>query len=257
MNILLIGNGFDLEHNLPTSYKDFLEFCERARRIYTLHENTSVDDFIKTNLHDWKMDDSIKKTLSAAFKKRKCQSYKEDGCSELKVITQNKALDEMYTHIKENVWLEYFLNCDSYAIGKNWIDFETEISRVIQALDSARFQIKSGDSAQNTEKREQKILMLLPKVAKGSLRNMYGDTDAIDNFVGYLNKELERLIRALEIYIAEFVGKIIVTKKSIDIEGLNPDHILSFNYSDTYERVYGEGKKIKYDYIHGKADITN
>ena len=24
MKILLIGNGFDLEHNLPTSYKNFL-----------------------------------------------------------------------------------------------------------------------------------------------------------------------------------------------------------------------------------------
>ncbi len=28
--------------------------------------------------------------------------------------------------------LLYFLNCASY-IGENWIDFETEISRVIQA----------------------------------------------------------------------------------------------------------------------------
>ena len=26
MNILVIGNGFDLAHNLPTSYKDFLGF---------------------------------------------------------------------------------------------------------------------------------------------------------------------------------------------------------------------------------------
>jgi len=26
MNILVIGNGFDLAHGLPTKYKDFLEF---------------------------------------------------------------------------------------------------------------------------------------------------------------------------------------------------------------------------------------
>ena len=25
MNILIIGNGFDLAHNLPTTYKDFLK----------------------------------------------------------------------------------------------------------------------------------------------------------------------------------------------------------------------------------------
>ena len=27
MKILTIGNGFDLYHNLPTRYSDFLEFC--------------------------------------------------------------------------------------------------------------------------------------------------------------------------------------------------------------------------------------
>lgn len=27
--ILLIGNGFDLAHGLPTSYSYFLDFCDR------------------------------------------------------------------------------------------------------------------------------------------------------------------------------------------------------------------------------------
>lgn len=37
---------------------------------------------------------------------------------------------------------------------------------------------------------------------------------------------------------------------------MNHDHVLSFNYSDTYEKIYGKEKKIKYDYIHGKANIN-
>lgn len=28
MNILVVGNGFDLAHDLPTSYKDFLYFTD-------------------------------------------------------------------------------------------------------------------------------------------------------------------------------------------------------------------------------------
>lgn len=28
MNILVIGNGFDLAHGLPTTYSDFLKFFE-------------------------------------------------------------------------------------------------------------------------------------------------------------------------------------------------------------------------------------
>ena len=27
MNILILGNGFDLAHGLPTRYTDFLEYC--------------------------------------------------------------------------------------------------------------------------------------------------------------------------------------------------------------------------------------
>lgn len=31
MDILIIGNGFDLAHGLKTSYKDFLDFCKEQR----------------------------------------------------------------------------------------------------------------------------------------------------------------------------------------------------------------------------------
>ena len=34
-NLYLIGNGFDLAHGLPTSYKDFLDFCKMVRELYT------------------------------------------------------------------------------------------------------------------------------------------------------------------------------------------------------------------------------
>ena len=47
------------------------------------------------------------------------------------------------------------------------------------------------------------------------------------------------------------------TKECKAIQGVNPDCVLSFNYSNTYERLYGNAKKIEYNYIHGKADINN
>ena len=31
MNVLVIGNGFDLAHGLPTRYMDFLEFIEKYK----------------------------------------------------------------------------------------------------------------------------------------------------------------------------------------------------------------------------------
>lgn len=34
MNVLVIGNGFDLAHGLPTRYMDFLEFIEKYEEYY-------------------------------------------------------------------------------------------------------------------------------------------------------------------------------------------------------------------------------
>ena len=36
--ILILGNGFDLAYDLPTKYKDFLEFCENATLIYSIEK---------------------------------------------------------------------------------------------------------------------------------------------------------------------------------------------------------------------------
>ena len=256
MEILLIGNGFDLEHDLPTHYKDFLDFCDKARRIYTFYDDILLCEYKQKNLDNWEVNTYIKEILLKAFENRKyTKRVNEDGTYDTEVTTSNKALDEMYTCIKHNVWFEYFLNASS-NIGENWIDFELEISKVIQALDSARFQVQAGGSVRNVEKYESQMLMNILKCSKGSLQNAYGSSSQIDVFTKYLYTELNMLTRALEIYIAEFVGGIIVSKRSTDIENLNPDHVLSFNYSDTYEKIYGKEKKIKYDYIHGKANIN-
>ena len=255
MNILLIGNGFDLAHNLPTTYNHFLSFCQKARRIYTLDTQVSLYEYTKKQLQDWEVNEEIKLALKSAFDTRRCSKSYANGTVELQVETLNAALNELYEHIKDNVWIDYFLECNN-EIGENWIDFELEISKVIQALDNARFQITCGGSIHGVEENEQKILISILKASKGSLRMFYESLNKIDSFTEYLNKELEKLIRALEIYIVDFVTKVNVLHKNSDIEKIKPGYVLSFNYSDTYERIYGNGKQIEYDYIHGKADIN-
>ena len=38
MDILILGNGFDLAHDLKTSYKDFLSFCQNSTNNFCYHE---------------------------------------------------------------------------------------------------------------------------------------------------------------------------------------------------------------------------
>ncbi len=260
MNILVIGNGFDLAHGLPTKYGDFLEFCERARRIFTFHEDTSLSDYKSKNIDNWDMNDYIKNALLDAFKNRNCNPNS--------VRVSNKALEELYTHIRQNAWLEYFLKCRSF-VGENWIDFESEISRVIQALDAARQIMEKEKDINKLSANQTKIII---KIVEGMIRDngrcwnvkeVLGNKDNLNKLIGVLESDLNRLIRAFEIYLCEFVEKVYIQKKSPNIDELEVDFILSFNYTHIFSTIYEISEKSKregedpFDYIHGEAVINN
>ena len=46
MNILIIGNGFDLAHKLPTSYKDFLNYIKQINTEAQDKDNVYVKQMI-------------------------------------------------------------------------------------------------------------------------------------------------------------------------------------------------------------------
>lgn len=260
MNILLIGNGFDLEHNLPTSYNDFLRLCKRVIALYNSSKKEFKYNLASENLDECEINEYIRGKLFDALNTRKYKKTVHIGDEnfDIKFTTDNKLIDEMYSHIKDNVWLEYFCCCSSF-IGESWIDFEAEISRVVQIIDTIRNLTSNGgtlyDYDSNNENYE--VIEKILSASKMLKEDVFNSIRNIDKYISNLNNELERLIRALEIYIAEFIHGIAITKKSADIEKLNVDHVLSFNYSDTYDRVYGKEKGIEYSYIHGKADINN
>lgn len=244
--ILLIGNGFDLAHGLPTSYKDFLDFCKMVRELYTY---PIIDnEYNQKKLIDWNTDKTIKSKLLECYENRK-------NCFEDKITTQCKELDELYDCIKENVWINYFLEREK-SIGENWIDFESEISNVVQAIETLKSYIERDEDVLKIKDTKQKTIIYFLKIAKKSLQDVF-NLKRIDGFIEDISIELDKLIRSLEIYICEFVNEIDIIKENDDIKTITPDYVLSFNYSNTYERIYGQSKEVTYDYIHGKADIEN
>jgi len=62
---------------------------------------------------------------------------------DIRLTILNKANDnklegdskELIDCINHNIWIEYFLQCDSF-LKENWIDFESEISRIIKIIDN-------------------------------------------------------------------------------------------------------------------------
>ena len=269
MKILLIGNGFDLEHGLPTKYSDFLEFCEiidlftfltvpnhkemdLIRFHSILYGKQSIHQSIKDAIFEVfcnKQDRLIQASFHNMLQRFESEIETEKvpfHCDDQRKTTEI-IIDEIYSLIHTNAWYKYFMN-RLEKMGANWIDLESEISQVIQALDDAR----------NTKYRHSKTIPhilndITDSAGMYSAKDIYGNPQLISHFASCLNSHLVFFIRALEIYIYSFVRNVPIERRSHDIEGLIPDHVLSFNYSDTFERIYGEGRNIKYDYIHGKA----
>lgn len=92
--ILLIGNGFDLAHGLPTSYSFFLDFCDKVEKIFTRQQMMSDTEYKRKFLDDWNIDNSIKNKLLEWFKKSP--------------TNQDELLIELNDNIRDNIWINYF-----------------------------------------------------------------------------------------------------------------------------------------------------
>lgn len=235
MNILVIGNGFDLAHGLPTKYGDFLKFVEVIRQVLNA----------KGKEIDWKdIHLEIKELI-----KINMENVRNN------IFSQEQIWREL---LEENFWIEYFLQCPMYQ-KENWIDFESEISNVIQSID---FDMKNNNLELDDDASIVSNFYLekfFHKRLPAAVLDFGEDTQVITfrEMRDVLYQDLNKLTRAFEIYLCEYVGKIQSVKISKEIKSLRIDHVLSFNYSHTYQKLYDKSKKIKYDYIHGESRINS
>lgn len=245
MNILVIGNGFDLAHGLPTKYTNFLEVVVSFRNLIN-NQAIMRNGYLE------------------------CTAKPKYAFLDKFIFNETILCDEFNKLVVNNIWIEYFLRNPLYQ-KENWIDFESEISEVIQSLDKDMHRL-SGVNSIEEEKFDLSNKFFNEKLNKKYMEYTYAahSINAMED--GNLQKEnifkkirddllddLNRLIRALEIYLCEYVGKIEIKVKSPDIEKLKVDKVLSFNYTDTFSKLYkvAVDDTDSFDYIHGKADINN
>lgn len=226
MKILMIGNGFDLEHELPTKYTQFLEFVTSFKYAY------SGANGVPKRLNNIK--DNYLKMI---FENPEC----EDRVVALYAFTEN------------NVWINYFgkIYRKHLANKQNWVDFESEISSVIQAMDGL---IKYYENIETGESKNES----LEKHYKNRLSNIINQSEwKAENIKAYIPKllcDLNKLIGALEVYIWDYVGNEKLKYYNPDIEKIQPNKVFSFNYSDTYRKLYAYNRKeIEYSFAHGVA----
>lgn len=240
MNILIIGNGFDLEHGLPTKYYDFLNFIKTFKKIDKIKNGEYIEEFESLN-------ESIKKYILT---------------DEVTFYNVDNVLNEFNNLIQQNIWIDYFIREINYK-EKGWIDFELEISEVVKSIDyyaKLSYGNYYGNKKVENDNRKEDIAI---NFFKGHPIENHKDgwidylcVEKFDIIKDLIITDLNNMIRCLEIYLEKCVSNIEIKYKSPTIEEIHIDALLSFNYSSTYEKLYGKGKSIKYDYIHGKSHLS-
>lgn len=284
MNMLIIGNGFDLAHKLPTSYKDFLQFVEEANN-YRYNFSFKYPNITEKDKKD-------KRYFDFFIDVNKQDS--EKGTNNFKFI------DKIHELSKDNLWFKYFsetLKNNKLYLKENWIDFESEISKVIQFLDELNTKKNSFISKNNDKFFIDEPFFLINDNEMAILAKTFNtffndyetyfknlDEDEIEDYKDkdegeykfflrnfeLLKKtilsDLNKLIRCLEIYLSFYINSLdtgVRIPEIIDLAKNNLDYILSFNYTNTFERFYDsirnnkDDKDLSYDYIHGKASLKN
>ena len=116
MNILIVGNGFDLSHYLPTKYDHFMVAMGAIESWDVSKGDMSFDDLFGA-LYE-------KEDYFFGYTKA---MYKTD---ELKISVAQ--IEKLKEQLKENVWYQYF--SDHVREVKSWIDFENKIKNALYEI---------------------------------------------------------------------------------------------------------------------------
>ena len=215
--LLVIGNGFDLAHDLKTRYTNFLDFAnEKAGGIIVPPKNYEVRDFKK---------------------------YKGN------LVKNNLSTDYLFNYMKSigNIWIGYFntLRVNKQLEGReDWIDFEKEIEIVIKQIEKLLLRkIDIRDVEPNLE-----------LIMGGYLKQ----SSAIisQEFVPRLSWDLKILTLFLEQYLIEEEKRLTVSQKKL-FQELSIDSVISYNYTNTLQRLYDLNNTIPIYFIHGQLGKHN
>ena len=263
--LLVIGNGFDLAHGLQTRYTDFLNFINL--RIET-HIKEIVDkQMVKRDalLDNAQPSEAIQITEeNKKFRKQLRENYfrevdnnrenfdllhKRREEIQKKIFQTSLTFENILDYVFNfgNIWIGHFNKCRENKfnrIGEDWIDFEKEIELIVKQIEHLILgEVPTGDL-------KQKLEWIMGDYLKKS-------ADIIaQEFVPRLNFDLKILTLLLEEYLIE-EEKNFQSKQIAFFKTLNPDAVISYNYTHTFQNLYNSDANIPVHFIHGELGKHN
>lgn len=255
-NILIVGNGFDLSHYLPTKYDHFMVVMQAIENWDTQKGDMNFDDLFDLN----------HKKEGWFFKKTK-EIYDTD---EIKIsIDQVSKLKEQ---LKENVWYQYF--SEHVRQVQTWIDFETKIDEVLLSLSKGLPYFVQMSVMKKTSFQQSKLINEIGTnnydilnsfklfgtagIGYQGFNNKFCDGEKAENgfssivFLNFLQFQLENFIEIFNHYLKLIINKFECKAqfKVIEKHWQQLNEIYSFNYTNTFQSFYQQ--QVNTEFLHGK-----
>lgn len=245
--ILIIGNGFDLFHHLPTKYQHFMSVMK------TIEDNKFNKEVSFDELFARKFKEDTKDDYQAIV-----DNYKVEN-----IIFSNVKLDRIKEMLRDNLWYKYF---STILEIETWIDFEVEVENVLKQL-SILLKSETTQSKKVNYFRDISINYSDFNLF-GIIEHKLDDKEVFSITEKYLDKRkreikskyilsdlsnsFEEFISIFNRYLVDILGVFYENKTHNDII---PFHLISeiytFNYTPTLEKFYGIDKA-KLVYLHGE-----
>jgi hypothetical protein len=259
--ILLIGNGFDLYHKLPTRYTDFLVFVESWDKFKEIYDSYRSNDgkIIQDGIDS---DEQFEVRVDEYG--RLTQEAVEDFANHA-ICYDFEHLQYLNEHLQNNAWIDYFRKTGYKKVG--WIDFEREMEKVLLCVEeyyTHELRKHLGKIPNMTlSKSMSSIILWFGNKANAPFCNMNTtllrqddiQADVLLNqklaLLDAMKEEMDILNQCLYYYLWDFVSKIKSNIYSEQVEALTGVHLLNFNYTYTYRTIYGKSKITEHHPIHG------
>lgn len=230
----MLGNGFDLYHNLLTHYDDFMTIAEYLSKKYN---TIFYEEFNEINIYS-ELDD-LSKTNKVI--REKLLTY-EDVYKETKINIDEyvRFLDKLHL----NCWFKYFIDIKN---RNGWVALENQVAEVLREF------------RQSNPRGIDRFL--------DAIKEKYNFNDAFfkhiknysfagEEYDNYIFEEYNDFIEILKLYLKIFVDNVLPQISNHYVFNnnylKNNDYVLTFNYTNTYDELYDTESYIIH--IHGRLD---
>jgi|TARA_R110002051_G_scaffold322762_1_gene414079 hypothetical protein len=175
--LVLIGNGFDLAHGLPTSYKDFLnDFWRNIEKNFKDHKDLIFIDEMNSDFFGYKKTNNYKDFIYNLDEL--CKEYKHRKFKNNEYRLFSKPTKFLFKF--EN---EFFRIINTKDSIENWVDIENEYFLLLKKIaKTPKLDVTKSEDEHNREKKNKiKVLNIEFEQVKNLFRN-YLKKNVIDKY---------------------------------------------------------------------------